>query len=139
MKRGMEVLEDAFDHLKISRLNASAFTKREAWSAFEDRDLGLAAATDGRIGAFHMRALGPCEGAQGWHYHRLEFHMVFILRGSVTYMWSGHKDPVVVEAGGCLVQPPGGPHNVIDYTSDLEVLEITMPAAYETMSVEEPS
>ena len=40
---------------------------------------------------------------------------------------------VVVEAGGCLYQPPGGAHNVVDYTPDLEVLEVTMPADYETI------
>lgn len=105
---------------------------------FEVRDLGMAAATGGRVGAFHMRALGPCTGPQGWHWHKLEFHMVYILKGRVTYRWQGCNENIVVEAGGSLYQPPGGAHDVIDYSADLEVLEITMPAAYETLTVEPP-
>jgi mannose-6-phosphate isomerase-like protein (cupin superfamily) len=127
---------DAFRLLQIAHLSAAAFKPRDAGSAFEVRDLGMAAATGGRVGAFHMRALGPCQGAQGFHWHRLEFHMVYILKGRVTYRWQGSDEDVVVEAGGCLYQPPGGAHNVVDYTSDLEVLEVTMPAEYETIQGE---
>lgn len=129
---------DAFSLLRIARLSDAAFKPRDAWSAFEVRDLGMAAATGGRVGAFHMRARGPCTGPQGLHWHKLDFHMVYILAGRVTYRWQGSDADVVVEAGGCLYQPPGGAHNVIDYTPDLEVLEVTMPADYETVPGESP-
>ena len=105
---------------------------------FEYRDLGMDAITDGRVGAFHMRARGPAAGDQGWHFHTLDFHMVYILKGSVTYLWQGAEAPVIAEEGACLFQPPGGAHNVIDYSEDLEVLEITMPAVYETIDIEAP-
>lgn len=129
---------DAFSLLRIARLSPAAFKPRDAWSAFEVRDLGMAAATAGRVGAFHMRARGPCTGPQGFHWHRLDFHMVYILAGRVTYRWQGSEQDVVVEAGGCLYQPPGGAHNVIDYTPDLEVLEVTMPADYDTIQGTNP-
>ena len=129
------MLANAFAALRLSPCVPEAFEIREQWSAFEVRDLGMAEATEGRIGAFHMRARGPCRGEQGWHYHALDFHMVYILKGRVTYLWHGSDEPVVAEAGTCLFQPPGGAHNVIDYTDDVEVLEITMPAQYETVEV----
>jgi mannose-6-phosphate isomerase-like protein (cupin superfamily) len=130
------MLRDAFAALRLCPCEPEAFKIREEWSAFEVRDLGIAGETDGRIGAFHMRATGPCRGEQGWHYHALDFHMVYILKGRVKYLWHGSDEPVVAEAGTCLFQPPGGAHNVIDYSVDVEVLEITMPAEYETVPVD---
>jgi len=127
-------MPSAFDLLRIARPTQESFRPRDAWRAFEVRDLGMADATAGGVGAFHMRALGPCQGPQGFHLHKLQFHMVFILKGRVTYRWEGSDEDIVVEAGGCLYQPPGGAHNVIDYSEDLEVLEITMPAQYETLT-----
>ncbi len=53
------MLANAFELLHLSPGDPSEFKTREAWTAFEYRDLGMAAQTDGRVGAFHMRALGP--------------------------------------------------------------------------------
>jgi mannose-6-phosphate isomerase-like protein (cupin superfamily) len=131
----VQLLADAFALLRIARLGPEQFRPRDARSEFEVRDLGMAEATRGRVGAFHLRALGPCMRAQGWHWHKLDFHMVYVLKGRVTYRWQGSSEDIVVEAGGCLYQPPGGAHDVIDYSADLEVLEITMPAAYETIAL----
>ena len=131
-------LADAFSLLRIADLHNTAFKPRDASGAFEVRDLGMAAATNGQVGAFHMRALGPCLRPQGAHWHKLDFHMVYILKGRVTYRWEGSSEDIVVEAGGCLYQPPGGAHDVVDYSADLEVLEITMPAAYDTVGVDDP-
>jgi mannose-6-phosphate isomerase-like protein (cupin superfamily) len=64
--------------------------------------------------------------------------MVYILQGRVTYRWEGSSEDIVVEAGGCLFQPAGGAHDVLDYSEDLEVLEITMPADYETVPIDDP-
>lgn len=133
----IERLVDAFSALRIADASPGAFTPRDAARTFEVRDLGMAAATGGRVGAFHMRALGPCAGRMGGHFHQLDFHMVYILKGRVTYRWEGARTDVVVEAGGCLYQPPGGAHDVIDYSADLEVLEITMPAEYTTIPIAE--
>jgi mannose-6-phosphate isomerase-like protein (cupin superfamily) len=135
IKTDVQLLADAFARLRIARSGPEQFKPRDARHEFEVRDLGMAEATHGRVGAFHMRALGPCTRAQGWHWHKLDFHMVYILKGRVTYRWQGSSEDIVVEAGGCLYQPPGGAHDVIDYSADLEVLEITMPAAYETLAL----
>jgi hypothetical protein len=39
-------------------------------------------------------------------------------------------------AGDCMYQEPGISHRVLDYSADLEVLEITIPAEFETATME---
>ncbi len=128
-------LPDAFSALVLSACDESSFRRDGLWVSFEYRDLGAAEATDGRVGAFHMRALGPCDGPMGWHWHDLTFHLVYILKGRVSYRWEGSDEVVVAKAGDSMIQPPGGAHNVLDYSEDVEVLEITMPAKYPTIDV----
>ena len=88
----------------------------------------MAEATNGKVGAFHMRAKGPCHGEEGWQYYAVRFHMVYILKGSATYWWQDAEEPIVADARASLFQPPDEAHSVIDYSPDLAVLEITMPA-----------
>ena len=137
MAKSVERVQNAFSQLRISHYQRSAFKSRDLWQAFEVRDLGIAEATNGRVGAFHMRASRPFQEQQGYHWHNVDFHMVYILRGSVTYRWQGADTSIVANAGDCLYQPPGA-HNVVYYTDDLEILEITMPATYKTEKVSDP-
>ena len=95
----------------------------------EYRDLGLAEATGGRLGAKHIRALKPLPAPTGWHWHDMTAHYVFVLRGSLTFRFAG--------AGDGLSQPAGVPHNVIARSDDLEVLEINEPAQYGTWNLPE--
>ena len=104
----------------------------------EYRDLGLAAATNGRIGAKHIRALKPMEAPTGWHWHDMTAHFVLVLRGSLTFRFAGIEGDVKLDAGDGLSQPAGVPHNVIARTDDLEVLEINEPAEYGTWNLSEP-
>lgn len=138
MTRDVRRLSDAFAALLLNVCEDSAFRRDGLWASFEYRDLGAAEATDGRVGAFHMRALGPCRGPMGWHWHDLAFHLVYILKGTVSYRWEGSGEIVVAKAGDSMIQPPGGAHNVVDYSADVEVLEITMPAKYRTVDVGDP-
>ena len=101
----------------------------------EYRDLGLAAATDGRIGAKHIRAIRPFEQPTGWHWHDMTGHFVIILKGWITFRFAGHEGDVTVQAGSCLSQPAGVAHNVIARSDDLELIEINLPAEYGTMDL----
>ena len=103
----------------------------------EYRDLGLAAATQGRIGVKHIRALKPMPAPTGWHWHDMTAHYVFVLRGSLTFRFAGVGGDVTLRAGGGLSQPAGVPHNVIARSDDLEVLEINEPAEYGTWNLPE--
>jgi mannose-6-phosphate isomerase-like protein (cupin superfamily) len=103
----------------------------------EYRDLGLAEATGGRLGAKHIRALKPLPAPTGWHWHDMTAHYVFVLRGSLTFRFAGVEGEVTLHAGDGLSQPAGVPHNVIARSDDLEVLEINEPAEYGTWALTE--
>ena len=104
----------------------------------EYRDLGLAAATDGRIGVKHIRAIKPFTQPTGWHWHDMTAHYVYVLRGSLTFRFAGVDGDVTLHAGDGLSQPAGVPHNVIARSDDLEVIEINEPAEYGTWNLAEP-
>ncbi len=102
----------------------------------EYRDLGVADATGGKIHAHIIRTTRPCpQGGSGLHYLDLDFQLVFCLKGRSTVWFEGHGE-VNFEAGDSWIQPPGIHHNVLYYSDDYELLEITLPAEYETAQVE---
>jgi uncharacterized protein YjlB len=41
-------------------------------------------------------------------------------------------------AGSCWIQPAGIKHTVLEYSDDLEVLEIIIPGTFDTVNVDEP-
>jgi quercetin dioxygenase-like cupin family protein len=101
----------------------------------EYRDLGVGASTKGAVHAHIIRTTAPCpEGGSGLHYHDLDFQMVFCLKGR-SRVWFDGVGEVEFEAGDSWIQPPRIRHNVLYYSDDYELLEITMPAEYETVAV----
>ena len=105
---------------------------------FEYRDLGIADASRGRVGAHIIRA-APGEGARPeWHVHDLEFQMVYILKGWVEFEYED-AGFVRLEAGSSVYQPPGVRHREIRHSDDVEMLEITQPAEFVTRLVEAPA
>ena len=103
----------------------------------EYRDLGLAAATGGRLGVKHIRALKPMQAPTGWHWHDMTAHYVFVLKGWLTFRFAGIAGDVTLRAGDGLSQPAGVPHNVVARSDDLEVIEINEPAVYGTWALAE--
>ena len=108
------------------------FTREGLRADVEYRDLGLATATGGRIGAKHIRAVRPFEQPTGWHWHDMTGHFVIVLKGWITFRFAGVDGDVTVQAGSTLSQPAGVAHNVIARSDDLELIEINMPAEYGT-------
>lgn len=100
---------------------------------FQYKDLGIAAATDGRVIAQLVRAGRAPEKGTGWHVHEAEFHIVLMLRGWAKFMY---EDKVtLVEAGDCVHQRPGIRHFLFDYSPDLEYLEVVGPADFGSIAV----
>jgi quercetin dioxygenase-like cupin family protein len=62
--------------------------------------------------------------------------MIYVLRGSITTELEG-QGPITMRAGSCWLQPPRIKHAVLDYSDDCEVLEIVLPADFETVEIEE--
>lgn len=101
------------------------------------RDLGIAAATQGKVVAHLVKANQPPDHGTGWHRHEADFQIVIMLKGWAKFMY---EDQVtLVEAGDCVHQRPGVRHFLFDYSPDMEYLEIVSPADFKTVGVEPPA
>ena len=69
------------------------------------------------------------------HTHALAFQFIYVLKGWATFEYEGHGEHKLV-AGSTVYQPPGVKHKEITHSDDFEVLEITMPAEFETRTAE---
>ena len=67
----------------LSRLEGANWTRRGLRPFLEYRDLGLAEATEGRVGGTIGRAIKKFEpgGGAKRHYHDTSFHFMFVMRG----------------------------------------------------------
>jgi mannose-6-phosphate isomerase-like protein (cupin superfamily) len=68
------------------------------------------------------------------HFHRVRFQMIFVKAGWVRVVYEGQGDPFVMQAGDCVLQPPGIRHRVLESSDGLEVIEIGSPAEHETVA-----
>ena len=100
-------------------------------SFFEYRDLGIKRATDGRVEAHVIRAVPGATFAGEPHLHRTTFQLVYVLKGWIEFEYEGHGI-VRLETGSCVHQPPGIRHREVAHSDDVEMLEIVMPADFET-------
>jgi mannose-6-phosphate isomerase-like protein (cupin superfamily) len=126
-------LAEAKSKFVLTPLESNRFNREGPRANVEYRDLGLAEASGGRIGAKHIRAIQPFDKETGWHWHDMTAHFVYVLKGWVKFRFEGMQEDVTVEAGSCLSQPAGVPHNVVGQSDDLELIEINMPAEYATV------
>lgn len=118
---------------------AVSHARDASWDAglrgfFAYRDLDVATATGGRVGAHVIRARGASTEPGEKHRHTLEFQLVYVLCGWVEFHYDG-VGRVRLEAGSSVVQPPGIGHAELSHSEDLEMLEITLPARFETEPV----
>ena len=100
------------------------------------RDLGIKEATHGLAQAHVIRLQGPCnpEEVSKLHYHDVQFQMVYVLKGWVKTYMEGHGEAVMKE-GGCWTQPPRIRHMILDYSDDVELLEVILPADFKTVEL----
>jgi len=103
-------------------------------SFYEYRDLGIKAATKGRVDAHVIRAAAGKEFSSQPHLHRTEFQLVYILKGWIEFEYEG-QGTVRLEAGSCVHQPPLIRHRELGHSEDVELLEIVMPADFATEEV----
>lgn len=129
---GPKSLSDALSALRLERGEDAKFHREGLRADSEYRDLGLAAATGGRLGMKHIRAISADFSPTGWHWHDMHAHFIYVLKGWITFRFDGVEGEVTVTAGSALSQPAGVPHNVIARSEDLELLELNMPADYGT-------
>jgi len=98
------------------------------------RDLGVAAATNGKVIAHLVKANMAPEAGTGWHRHEADFQIVIMTKGWARFMYEDKE--TLVQAGDVIQQRPGIRHYLFDYSSDMEYLEIVSPADFKTVEVE---
>jgi mannose-6-phosphate isomerase-like protein (cupin superfamily) len=100
------------------------------------RDLGIAEASQGLAQAHVIRLIGPCNPAEvsKLHYHDVEFQMVYVLKGWVKTYMDGQGE-TMMKAGSAWTQPPRIKHLILDYSDDVELLEVILPAEFKTVEL----
>ncbi len=101
------------------------------------RDLGMAKATNGMVQAHVIRFVPPCrpEEVSKLHYHDVEFQMIYVLKGWIKTELEG-QGAHVMRPGSAWIQPPRIKHKVLDYSDDAEVLEVILPADFDTTELD---
>lgn len=114
----------------ISRMNSA-----EAWhvgrAGMEYRDL-IPGRLGGRFIASHIRIPDGGEVPDYVHFHKVRFQMIYCKAGWVRVVYEDQGEPFVLQAGDCVLQPPGIRHRVLESSPGLEVIEIGSPAIHET-------
>jgi quercetin dioxygenase-like cupin family protein len=100
------------------------------------RDLGIAPATGGMVQAHVIQFIPPFkpEEVSTPHYHDVDFQMIYVLKGWIKSEFEG-EGVHTFTAGSCWIQPPRIKHTVLGYSDDCEVLEIVLPADFETVTL----
>jgi len=100
------------------------------------RDLGIAAASHGLAQAHVIRLQGPCnpEEVSKLHFHAVDFQMVYVLKGWVKTYMEGEGETLMKE-GSAWTQPPKIKHMILDYSDDVELLEVILPAEFKTVEL----
>jgi hypothetical protein len=100
------------------------------------RDLGIADASHGLAQAHVIRLIGPCNPAEvsKLHFHDVEFQMVYVLKGWVKTYMEGQGE-TLMQQGSAWTQPPKIKHLILDYSDDVELLEVILPAEFKTVEL----
>ena len=119
----------------VSHFRAEDFRADGLRSYAKYRDLGMSKATNGRLQAHVIRMIPPCDPAvvSKRHFHDVELQMIYVLKGWMKGEYDGQV--VTVRAGSAWLQPPRIRHTVLDYSDDCELLEIIVPAEFDTVEV----
>jgi quercetin dioxygenase-like cupin family protein len=104
---------------------------------FKYRDLGVTAATGGRLRAQVTSAEAGMSQPTGWHIHKCEAQLVYMLSGWIELEFAG--EPLCrLEAGDSIMIPGNTPHNELRTSDTFELLEISLPAEMATEPCDAP-
>ena len=104
---------------------------------FTYRDLGVTAASGGKMRAQITKAREGMSRPTGWHYHVCEGQLVFLLKGWVELEFA-ELGTVHLGEGDSIFIPGGTPHNEIRTSDNFELLEHSVPAEMGTVACDPP-
>ncbi len=93
---------------------------------FKYRDLGVTRATGGKLRAQVTSAEAGMSQPTGWHIHKCEAQLVYMLSGWIDLEFEDRK--VRVQAGDSIMIPGNTPHNETGTSDTFELLEVSVPA-----------
>ena len=119
----------------VSHLHGAEF-KPGLRSYAHYRDLAVDKATGGAVQAHVIRLIGPCDPkvVSLPHYHGVQFQMIYMLKGWMVGDYEG-QGKIRMEQGSCWIQPNGIRHTVLDYSHNCEMVEIILPANFDTVTL----
>jgi len=88
----------------------------------------------GRFVASHIRVGDAGPVADYVHHHRVRFQMIYCYRGWTRLVYEDQGPAFVMQAGECVLQPPGIRHRVLECGPGTEVIEVGSPAVHETFA-----
>jgi quercetin dioxygenase-like cupin family protein len=132
----MNDITTATAHPTVAKLSAAKLVSgRRAF--FKYRDLGVTAATGGRLRAQVTSAESGMSQPTGWHIHKCEAQLVYMLRGWIELEFAG--EPLCrLEAGDSILIPGNTPHNELRTSDTFELLEVSLPAEMATEPCDAP-
>ena len=68
------------------------------------------------------------------HFHKVRFQMIFVKSGWVRVAYEDQGEPILMDTGDCVLQPPEIRHRVLEASVGLEVIEVGCPALHETIA-----
>ncbi len=98
---------------------------------FQSRDTTIAEHTNDVAGVHVVR---PGEGNAVWTVHSCDILFTFVMEGQVTLEGEG-RDASFLTAGDAFVIPPRMAYRLSDPSSDLELLEVSLPGVFDTKVV----
>ena len=117
----------------INRDQPAAYVQGEGpRSYFLYRDLGVAAATDRRIHIHVLKATAPSQpGGTGEHRHTM-CQLFYVFSGWADLEAEGQKT-VRMQGGDAMCISAGTRHNVPAFSDDYAIIEVCIPADYDTV------
>ncbi len=116
----------------VSRAGEDRFETDGLRDEFVYRDLGTADATGGAVHAHVIKAKHLRGGHNGLHRHVVDFQFALVLEGWVSFFYADHGE-ITYRKGDAVTVPGGTLHELREYSENLELLEITLPAIYDTV------
>ncbi len=114
---------------------APLLRKEGSWkvgrAGMEYRDL-IPDRLGGRVIASHIRLTKGGEVPDYVHYHKVDFQMIYCVKGRIKVVYEDQGEPFWLETGDCVLQPPEIRHRVLEATAGAQVIEIGSPAIHET-------
>jgi quercetin dioxygenase-like cupin family protein len=104
---------------------------------FKYRELGVTEASEGRMRAQVTVGTQGLTRPTGWHYHVCDGQFIYMVKGWVELQFEDGRT-VKVNEGDSLYIPGGVRHNETRASDELEILEISVPAAMRTKPCDPP-